>query len=1062
MSTQTTTFNSLVTGASQTYTVPAHLIGGTVGVDAIGGLGGNSSGGSWFANGGRPAEVIATLPTTPSATLTVYVAQQLNDHTYGYHLGGAGPTDYYYHSGSIVAYPNPAGAGGGSSAVLSGGTVLVEAGGGGGAGGFSPGNGALNTPSSGNGGNAGTSPAAGSSGNDSTAGTTAAGGAAATISGNGSAGGAATSSAQGGASGGGGGGGTLSGQGGTVMANLFGDNVSGGGGGAGSSFTAATATGVTVLTNVVAVNPSVTFTARVADAPNAPTLTGPANAAVIDTNAVGVTFTWTYNPGTDSGSQNAYALAIQQDSGAYQYWNAGTSSLGGSIVWNTSSSGSVVIPAAKLADGHTYNWKVATQESFYSLQGPFSSPDSITAVAQPTVTITAPTGTIATATPTVTWTDSLTSSSTQTSYRVVVYTLAATLAGGFVPGSTVGTVDTGVVASASTSVALTGGNALPQGSWVVYVQIVESAGPTSPWASSAFTISFPPPATPSLTATPGVSAAGVPILTVAVSAHDNLLSAVDAAPVDATHGTWTLTNATVQSNTSWLTWHVTSAGTASSQTNGAYPVVAGTQYTAMALVLDNSHPFTIGIIWKNSGGGTISTSSSSAVSISARTQITVTANAPSGAVSADVIITGTSMGSGDTTTQIGQVGIFPAPVPVNLLSTDDSTFASSVGTWAAISDANAPTRTSLSGAEVLVLSVLPADTGFPFQVGTGQYAVSPSTQYTATLAVKAATTARNITLTVIWYNSVGTNVGSMNSGASADNSSTFTTYTVSGTSPSTAAFAVVAVSVGGAPVTGEDHYVQAGVLFAQGSGYTWTQGGLVGTELATVMRSLNGGITWAPVRNGVLLTVVAATNQAVVVDYEAPFGVPVLYQATISCPITVPTAGFITSLPNECTGEVAFGQWMLTDPLDTTIAMPFARLGTSGTSGYNTSTYSQAASTNLQVPISLELDSGEDAGVFFGWGNPLPIVQRGTIHTPSFVTAAYLQGYANYAIWKSLTGRDGTVPPRQHVLLMRSDMGDAWYVVVGPALADQILRSPDRVTNPKYLITIPCIVTAAP
>lgn len=116
---------------------------------------------------------------------------------------------------------------------------------------------------------------------------------------------------------------------------------------------------------------SLNITAKVADAPLAPTLTGPFAGRSVDWTKP-VTFAWTYKPGTDSGTQAAYALRIALDGGAYRYWNASTQTLQSSQVFNSSTTASVVVPANTVANGHTVAWSVATAESHYSLQGPYA------------------------------------------------------------------------------------------------------------------------------------------------------------------------------------------------------------------------------------------------------------------------------------------------------------------------------------------------------------------------------------------------------------------------------------------------------------------------------------------------------------------------------------------------------------------------------------------------------------------------------------------------------------------------------------------------------------------
>lgn len=693
----------------------------------------------------------------------------------------------------------------------------------------------------------------------------------------------------------------------------------GAGGAGGSSFAASSVAGVTYTDGGSASTGSVKFVATVADAPLAPTLTSPANGAYLDANAAGVTFDWGYNPGADSGTQQAYALRVLI-SGSYQYWNATSSAFQSSIVWNSSAASSVTVPAGKLADGVSYNWSVATQESFYALQGPFASDFTFTGSAMPTVTVTSPSGTISSATPTVTWTETLGGGDVQTAFRVVIYTLAVTLQSGFSAGVTTPTVDSGVVSSAALSWAVPGGSALAQAQWVAYVQITETGSITSSWTSTSFTVAYDPPAAPTITASTGTSPAGVPDVTLTVTCHDNLLSADDAS-FESSLGTWT----------------------------------AGTNTTAAQS----------------------------------------TTQAEDGAESMSLTATASGNVSAQTAT------------------------------------------------------------------GTAGYAVQPSVSYSAMASFRAATTGRAMFLSINWYTSTGTLISGASSATINDTTTGWTEASLTAVSPSNAAYAQVQV-IGQSLGASEVHYIDECGLYLAAAVPSWTRGGLIGSELVSIQCSDDNGVTWGPVRGATLVSVPLATEQVQVVDYEAKFGVTRLYSATVSAQVTLPTPGIVTSPAAQVSATVTASQWLLTDPLDSTVALSFQRIGTSGSTSNEFDT--SAAATNVQVPVSFELDTAEQIGVFYGWGDPDPIIQRGTVLAPTLTVAGYLVGYTAWQTWKNLTGRAktsaGTI--RQAVLLLRSDMGDAWYVVIGPGTPDQVLRAPDRVTNPQVIITLSCTVTAAP
>lgn len=895
MSTQTTTYT---TAGSHTYTAPATLLGGSVVVTVYGSPGANIAGGPAGAHGGK---VIGTVTVAPGGTLTAIVG---DTGTNGQHAGAAGSAG----GGGGVTGAH----GGGSSAILNATpTLLLEAAGGGGGGG-------------------------GGIANDATGG---AGGAGGLTFGHGTAGArlGALGIFRGGGGGGGGGnqgvgsagrtgstgaGGATVGQGGDSAVSITNTEAGGGGGAGGSSFAAGAGVSAVTFTDGGSVTAgSVVIVATVADAPLAPTLVSPTNGAYVDSNGAGVTFDWTYNPGTNSGSQNAYALRVSQDGAAYQYWNATSVALQAGIVWNASSSSAVAVPAGKLADGHVYTWSVATQESDFSLQGTFASDLLFNANAQPTATVTAPSGTISVAAPTVVWSEVLGGGLSQTAFRVVIYTAAVVAGGGFSPGVTTGTVDSGVVSSAALSWPVPGGTPLTQGAWVAYVQITETGSIVSQWASSAFTVAYDPPASPSLTGVVTNAPTGLPTVTLTVTAFDNLLSADDAS-FEASLGTFT----------------------------------AGANTTA----------------------------------VQSATQAEDGANS--------MRLTATASGS--------------------VVASTSSTV----------------------------------------------YAVTGGNGYAAMASFRAAATARSCTVAIAWFTAGNSLISTSTSGTATDSTSAWTVASIAATAPGTAAFAKITVTVAGCAAA-EIHYVDEVGLYLAGAVPLWSRGGLIGIQLASIVYSDDGGNTWLPLRGATLVGVPTSTEQITAVDYESLFGPTRQYQATISANVTTPVPGTVTSVPSSVfAATIPSGPWWLTDPLDPTTALQFSRLGTSGGTSLFQISSGGAATTTVQVPISAEFDSAETMGVFSGWGNPNPIIQRGTVQSKTFMVAGYIVGYAQYAIWQSLTGRvpmsNGQV--RQRTLLLRSDMGDAWYVAVGPSLADQLLRAPDRVTSPQWIITIPCIVTSKP
>ncbi len=257
-------------------------------------------------------------------------------------------------------------------------------------------------------------------------------------------------------------------------------------------------------------------------APYAPTLLSPANATYQDL-ATTPTFSWTYNPGTTGNTQTAWALRRKiSGATAYQWWNISTSAWQSTQIFNTGSAQSYTFPSGAWADGYTYNWSMATQDQ--SGIGAYSADNTVTAQAGPTVSVTAPSGLIATGQPTISWTAAFPTSAQQTSYRVAIYNSTQYLASGFAPGSSVALFDTGVVAASTTfSVSLLGSSTYLADniSYRAYVQISETGGQTSNWIYAAFSTSYTQPATPVLSSYLTTdSNTGAPLATISVTGQD--------------------------------------------------------------------------------------------------------------------------------------------------------------------------------------------------------------------------------------------------------------------------------------------------------------------------------------------------------------------------------------------------------------------------------------------------------------------------------------------------------------------------------------------------------------
>ena len=335
-------------------------------------------------------------------------------------------------------------------------------------------------------------------------------------------------------------------------------------------------------------------------APSAPTLTSPTNASYQDV-ASGLAFSGTYNS-TDAYYQNAYAFRIKVSSGSYNYWNAGTSALQGTIVWNaisTSPGGSfgLTLPNTAISDGNAYNWSMASQEAGASLQGPFATDFTFTAQAAPTVIVNEPTGAIGgTLQPAVTWTTTPPAGASQTAYHVIVESGSYSTT----PGSGTQAWTSGVVSSAA-MVTFVGNSGTPPGatlqSGVTYrffVQITETGGQTSAWGYSTATCVVDVPAMPTITAAEITDPeTGCPAIQLTVQGLDNMVSAADSSFETGT-GDWAGYNCSLAQSTDYALdgTHSMKVTCGNSGPYAPYtpagvsgiPIIPGQIYTALAFL----------------------------------------------------------------------------------------------------------------------------------------------------------------------------------------------------------------------------------------------------------------------------------------------------------------------------------------------------------------------------------------------------------------------------------------------------------------------------------------------
>lgn len=544
------------------WTAPAELLNGSFQVAVYGSPGQWQGGGNAASLGGFGAYIEGTVPAVASVdTFDFYVADggTVGYGGNGFHTGGVG--------GSSQGSGIDGGSGGASSAVVkttTGTQVMIEAAGGGGDGGqrnegefLIAGYGGAAGNGTGVQGSAGVAGGSGDFGANTMAagqpatssapgvagvplgGATGSGAGAGKPTGTGAGGGAGgfmDSFNDGGGGGGGAGGnpnglGTDWGGGGAVGGYGY---AGGGGGGAGLSVVDPTVYGVS-FAGYSTLYGGIYVIYTTADAPLAPTLQSPTNGAHAEL-AVSPSFSFQYNPQTDSGSLNTWSIQRYNDTAPttplWEYWDAVAMVWTGTETWNdvgvlTGGSAGIytyTFPDGVWSDSVTYEWGVATSESYYGVEGPFASAFTVIGHQHPTAAVTAPTSGAAenTVTPTISWTGTFYDGTSQQAWFVLVYSEGQYTAPGFVPGTSP-PVAANLTSSGATSWTTT---PLSPGNYQVYVLIQDTDTVNSEWGAAGswaqFSVRLVTYDTPAFTAVAGFDPNnGAPVAVLTVTPADS-------------------------------------------------------------------------------------------------------------------------------------------------------------------------------------------------------------------------------------------------------------------------------------------------------------------------------------------------------------------------------------------------------------------------------------------------------------------------------------------------------------------------------------------------------------
>jgi hypothetical protein len=284
----------------------------------------------------------------------------------------------------------------------------------------------------------------------------------------------------------------------------------------------------------------------------------------------------------------------------------------------------------------------------------------VVTTAQPTVSVTAPSGSITTTSfPSVVWTYTDTDGDPQSAYEIKIFDSTAYGASGFSPDTSTPSVETGIVASSNNGQTLEAdlANSTTYRAYVRVAQLLNGENYFSAWAYSQFSLAVDAPATPSVSAFFQADSGAV---TITIFGRTNALSTNQASLETNTDGWVALTNCSVARSTSQassgsasLAMTATASGdmVATTTTATAFTVTPSTKFSATAEFRANTtvRSTAVGIVWQNSSGTTLSTSYGTVEtdSASAWNQCTVTATAPATAATALVAVKVISAGTSE-------------------------------------------------------------------------------------------------------------------------------------------------------------------------------------------------------------------------------------------------------------------------------------------------------------------------------------------------------------------------------------------------------------------------------
>jgi hypothetical protein len=372
----------------------------------------------------------------------------------------------------------------------------------------------------------------------------------------------------------------------------------------------------------------------------------------------------------------------------------------------------------------------------------------------------------------------------------------------------------------------------------------------------------------------------------------------------------------------------------------------------------------------------------------------------------------------------------------NVLSTEDATLDTTVGTWVSFLNCAVARSTAQAANGVASLSMTSVAAGrmdAATAVAPSYFTVTPGAVMSALASFRAAVTARTCVVYVYWFKSnlaASTTVFTQ-AGTGSDTTAGFTQVGGQVTVPADALYARVIVSVQNPAAASEVHYVDK-IALTPGTTAVWTRGGLTSLARFEVQRSLDGGGTWAAVKRlyvvGSGVSDLSALDYSDVLqsltayDYEVPRGSTATYRVRVNA---LAGGATITSDWSATSAVVSVGSgWWLKSLTDPTL--------------------------NVKMNINAEVwtvKSTERQGVFRALGRAGAIVMSDAIGGDDGTLNLAFLDQASYDAFETLRAR-------KESLLLQSPYGANDYIRLG---ADRVANLPLGYGVSKRSVSVPFV-----